>query len=198
MVASNKASQKIAIFASGSGSNAETIIQHFSRVPHIEVALVVSNKSDAYVLERANKHELPALVISKEDLSTEAFIHGLKSKGINLVVLAGFLLKIPVPFIQAFPNSIVNIHPSLLPKYGGPGMYGRRVHQAVFNAYEKESGMTIHLVNEHYDEGRILFQAKVELDHRDTPDKIAEKVLVLEHTHYPTVIADLLNERSAD
>ncbi|NNE25425.1 MAG: phosphoribosylglycinamide formyltransferase [Saprospiraceae bacterium] len=187
--------RRIAIFASGGGSNAEAIINHFKSSDHIEIALIVSNKKSAYVLERAQNHKIAAHVIHKKEFyNSYDLLDILQSHHIDYIVLAGFLLLIPNYLIQAYPDRIINIHPALLPKYGGKGMYGHHVHQAVFDNFEKESGITIHLVNDKYDEGEILFQSKVELGLTDTPDIIAKKVLSLEHTHYPKVIEQAVLE----
>lgn len=191
---SSKETQHLAIFASGGGSNAESIIRHFKEDPLVNVRLIVTNKADAYVLKRAEEHNIESIVITKEEMaSPEKFIAELKAHNIDLIALAGFLLLIPPALIAAFPDKILNIHPSLLPKYGGPGMYGKRVHQAVFDNNERESGMTIHYVNEKYDEGKIVFQDKVSLEVMDTPEIIAKKVLELEHKNYGKVIKDILN-----
>lgn len=186
--------KNIAIFASGGGSNAEAIIQHFKTNPSINIVLIVSNKANAYVLERAKNNAIPTLLISNKELKeqTNLLLQNLEEKQIDLIVLAGFLRKIPEALINNYPNKIVNIHPSLLPKYGGKGMYGIKVHQAVFDNFELESGISIHYVNGVYDEGQIIFQAKVELEASDTPKRIAQKVLELEHKHYPEIIEKLL------
>ena len=188
--------KKIAIFASGGGSNAESIINYFKGHSSVEVALIVSNKEKAFVLERAKIHNIPSIYICNNDFKSGVIVlEKLGDHNINFIILAGFLLLIPKILTQNFPNRILNIHPALLPSYGGKGMYGQHVHQAVFNNFEKESGLTIHLVNEKYDEGEILFQAKVDLEVTDTPDIIAKKVLTLEHMHYPEVINDyILNQ----
>jgi phosphoribosylglycinamide formyltransferase-1 len=187
---------KIAILASGSGSNAEEIIDYFKDHQLIDVALIISNKLGAYVLERAKKHGIPSAVFSRESFyKSEEVVNLLVENKIDLIVLAGFLWLIPENLILHFPNQIVNIHPALLPKYGGKGMYGHHVHQAVFNNFEKESGMTIHYVNRQYDEGQIIFQAKIELNPTDTPDVIAKKVLVLEHKHYAPTIEKILLQK---
>jgi len=180
---------KIAIFASGSGSNAEAIIQHFKSHTLIEVALIVSNKENAFVLERAKKHNISSIYISNVEFkSGNSVLEKLQNHNIDFIVLAGFLLLIPSVLTKHYTNKILNIHPALLPLYGGKGMYGHHVHQAVFDNFEKESGMTIHLVNEKYDEGKILHQSKVSLGSTDTPDVIATKVLALEHAFYPKII----------
>jgi len=180
---------RLAIFASGSGSNAEVIARYFNGHPDIACVLIVSNKSDAYVLERARQLNIPSFVCPKNEFQDgKELMEVLRSYNVTHVVLAGFLLLIPQYLIQAFPDRIVNIHPALLPKYGGKGMYGMRVHQSVKAAGEKESGITIHLVNEHYDEGEIVFQARCEVRPEDTPEQIAQSVQKLEHEHYPRVI----------
>lgn len=183
----------IAIFASGSGSNAENIIQYFSGKPSVQVALVLSNKQDAYVLERAEKHAIPTVVCSKITfMETDEILALMKRYEIDFIILAGFLLRIPDNLLHAYFNRIVNIHPSLLPKFGGKGMYGDRVHEAVVAAGETESGITIHYIDEHYDEGSIIFQAVCPVFSNDTPADVASKVHVLEYKYYPRVIEDLL------
>lgn len=184
-----KSRAKLAIFASGKGSNAEKIIAYFKGHPRITVSLIVSNKKDAGVLGIALRNQIKTLLISKENFNhTDTYVQYLKDQGITHIVLAGFLWKVPDNLIQSFPKKIINIHPALLPNYGGKGMYGEHVHQAVINAGEKESGISIHLVDEEYDHGKTLFQAKVKIDATDTPDSLAEKIHVLEHRHYPEVI----------
>ena len=187
--------KKVAIFASGSGSNAEQIIQFSLRKDaSFEVGLIVSNNKDAYVLSRAKNNSIPSVVCSKAQLNSNQFINTLNQHTIDAVVLAGFLLLIPDNLIRAYPNKIVNIHPSLLPKYGGKGMYGSNIHQAVHTNNESFSGMTIHLVNEKYDDGKILYQAVMPLENEDTPTTIASKVLTLEHAYYARVINEWLAE----
>lgn len=186
-------SKRLAIFASGGGSNAEEIIRHFSQCDKASVSLIVSNKASAFVLERAKKHDIKSVVIPRNFVvEKETLENALASENIDFIILAGFLLKIPEWLINKFPNQIVNIHPALLPKYGGKGMYGKHVHQAVFDNFEKESGITIHYVNGQYDEGQIIFQKSIHLDTLDTPVKIASKVLELEHQHYAETIESLL------
>jgi phosphoribosylglycinamide formyltransferase-1 len=184
--------KNIAILASGSGSNAEEIFKYFTKSKKGKVVLIASNKEDAYVLERARKFEVPFFTFSKKELEAGLVVQKLQDAKIDLLVLAGFLLKIPTNLIQAFPDSIVNIHPALLPKYGGKGMYGMRVHQAVKDQGEKETGITIHLVNENYDEGKIIFQAAVPISSSDTLEDIASKVHELEYKYFPNVIESLL------
>lgn len=186
--------KKIAIFASGTGSNAALIINHFREHQGIRVVLVVSNKPRAGVLDIAAKENIPTLIIEKERfLHGDAYIKELKEKNIDLIVLAGFLWKIPVTLIHAFPERIINIHPALLPKYGGKGMYGQYVHQAVIDHKEKQSGITIHDVDEVYDHGKILFQAYCAVLSTDTPASLALRVAALEHDHYPIVIEKMLS-----
>ncbi|GLU43348.1 phosphoribosylglycinamide formyltransferase [Allomuricauda sp. NBRC 101325] len=186
--------KRIVIFASGSGSNAENIINYFGDNPTIEVVAVLTNKSTAMVLERCDRLEVPAFYFNKVAFkNSDAVVNFLKSMQTDLVVLAGFLWKIPSNIIEAFPNKIINIHPALLPKYGGKGMYGERVHQAVKENNEVETGITIHYVNENYDEGAIIFQAKTDVFSSDNADSIAHKVHQLEYEHFPKVIEKLLS-----
>ena len=189
---SNNMPIKIAIFASGSGSNAENIANYHSKSSVFEFPLIISNKADAFVHERAKKLQIPSFTFSKEDfLSGDRIITLLKEHKIEYIVLAGFLLRIPSSLIEAYPNKIINIHPALLPKFGGKGMYGRHVHQAVVDAGETESGITIHYVNGNYDEGNIIFQAKCPVLPTDTADTIAEKVHALEYEHFPRIINEI-------
>ncbi len=184
---------KIAIFASGSGTNAENIIRYFSNQHRIEVALIVSNNPKAYVLHRALQAKVPTALCSKDELAnTQSVLQLLTEHGIDWIVLAGFLLKIPDYLIAAYPNRIINIHPALLPKFGGKGMYGEHVHQAVVAAGEKESGITIHYVNGQYDAGDIIFQATCSVELSDTPDDVAAKIHLLEQAHFPNVIEQLI------
>lgn len=186
----------IAVLASGSGTNAEVIFSYFRNHPVIEVALLICNNSEAQVLKRAEKFDMPLSVVNKKQFNDESLILDLlKSKQITHLVLAGFLWLIPDYLIRAFPDRIVNIHPSLLPKYGGKGMYGMKVHEAVKQAGESETGITIHLVNEKYDEGRILFQATCRVSSSDSPEQIANKVHQLEHNSYPKVIEKWINNQ---
>ena len=188
-------SKALTIFASGGGSNAEEIIEYFSNTDIAHVNLILSNKPDAYVLTRALNHNIPHQVISKEDFQNEkTLITLLRDHKTDYIILAGFLWLIPPFLIKNYPKRIINIHPSILPKYGGKGMYGNRVHQAVFDNNERVSGMTIHYVDEAYDEGQIIHQSEVALDSMDTPDVIAKKVLALEHAHYAKVIEQVIRE----
>ena len=185
----------IAIFATGGGSNAQKIIDHFENHDTAKVSLIISNKKTAGVLERAAAKNIPTLIINREEFyQTENILQKLDTFQIDFIVLAGFLWLMPTYIVKAYANKVVNIHPALLPKYGGKGMYGMNVHRAVHAAQEAESGMTIHYVNEHYDEGAIIFQGKCSLLSTDSPDDIAKKVLQLEHQHYPQVIEDLIFE----
>jgi phosphoribosylglycinamide formyltransferase 1 len=182
---------RIAIFASGNGSNAEAIIQYFKNHLTIKVALVLSNNPDAFVLERAKKSNIPAKSFSRDEYKQPGqVLEHLASENITHIVLAGFLWLVPDYLIKQFPDRIVNIHPALLPKFGGKGMYGNRVHEAVKLAGEKETGITIHLVNEHYDEGRVLFQKSCPVEPQHSAAEIAKCVLALEHEYYPRVIED--------
>ncbi len=178
---------RLAIFASGSGTNAEQIMLHFKQHPKIEVALMLSNKPDAFVLARTKKFNVPCKVFTRQLFSDEV-LHWLLEEKITHIVLAGFMWLMPSSIIKKFPGKIINIHPALLPKFGGKGMYGHYVHEAVKAAGEKETGITIHLVNEKYDEGEILCQASCTVDPYDSPEQIADKVHALEHRHYPEQI----------
>jgi phosphoribosylglycinamide formyltransferase-1 len=187
--------RRIAIFASGGGSNARKIMERFQHHPDIRVALVVSNKRDAGVLAIAAEFGVDTLVINRLYFyETEALLGELRARAVDFVVLAGFLWLAPAYLVAAYPRRILNIHPALLPKYGGKGMYGRHVHEAVKAAGETETGMTIHYVNERYDEGNILFQATCPVLPEDTPETIAHNVLALEHRYYPEVVERLVNE----
>ncbi len=177
--------------ASGSGTNAENIIKYFSGSDIAEVALVLSNRSDAYVLKRAENWKVPGMVFSREDLISGKLVHLLKERKIDMIVLAGFLWLIPGNMVEEFRGRIVNIHPALLPKYGGKGMYGDRVHQAVRDNEEAETGITIHLVDERYDEGDVLFQTSCPVLPGDSPGDIATKVHALEYQYYPKVIESM-------
>jgi len=188
---------RIALFASGAGSNAQKIIEHFAGSSSIKAALVVCNNPAAGVLNIAQQAGIPTLLLSKEKFfSGDHYLPELKEGGIDFIVLAGFLWKVPAELIQAYPQKIVNIHPALLPKYGGKGMYGHFVHEAVLAAGEKESGISIHYVDELYDHGSIIFQARCAVDAGDTPDTLAAKVHQLEHAHYPEQIGILLQKQN--
>lgn len=183
----------IAIFASGSGTNAQKIIEYFESNKDVNISLVLSNKPQAKVLERAKKFDIPSVIFDRNAFyESDEIIRKLQKSDIDLIILAGFLWLVPKSLIEAFPQRIINIHPALLPKYGGKGMYGSNVHKAVFEAKEKESGITIHYVNEEFDEGKIIFQEACPLTEKDTPQSIAEKVQVLEHKYFPKVVENLL------
>lgn len=186
--------KNIVLFASGSGSNAENICRYFEQHPDIRVVALFCNKPGAFVLERMQKRGIPCHVFNRATFQNEAqFSEILKPYQADLLVLAGFLWLVPAWLIQQFPNKIINIHPALLPKFGGKGMHGMHVHEAVKAAGETESGITIHLVNENYDEGKTLFQASTHLIETDTPELIAEKIHRLEMDHFPAVIETFLN-----
>lgn len=188
--------QRIAILASGAGSNARSIIAHFKKSESIEIGLIVSNNKEAGVLQIGKENQIPTFILTKDHFSeSSAFLDELHKANISFIVLAGFLWRVPKSLVLAYPNAIVNIHPALLPKYGGKGMYGHFVHEAVHANNEAESGITVHFVNEHYDEGNIIFQEKVALDNTDTPLTIEQKVRALELEHYAIVIENILNDR---
>lgn len=181
--------KRIALFASGSGSNVENIISYFQDSKRFCFPVIISNKEDAYVHERAKKLGVQSVFFRKSDFETgEDVLNLLHKYDIDAVVLAGFLLKVPELIINAFPDRIINIHPALLPKFGGKGMYGDRVHQAVRASGDFESGISIHFVNKHYDDGNIIFQAKCVIEHTDSYEDIARKVHELEYEHFPKVI----------
>jgi phosphoribosylglycinamide formyltransferase-1 len=186
--------KNIAIFASGNGTNAQRLIDHFSKSEKARIALVVSNNPSAFVLERAKKAGIPALIIDKASFSASSEVieklHGYKT---DLIVLAGFLWLIPSNLIEAFPNRIINIHPALLPKFGGKGMYGMNVHSAVCQSGEKETGITIHYVNEHYDSGKIILQERCPVEEGDSPAQVSAKVQQLEHRYLPRAVEQVLD-----
>lgn len=184
----------ITIFASGSGSNAQKIIDHFRNNPLVKIVLIVCNNPNAGVLNIARKEQIPVLLIEKERFyNGDAYLHELIEKRTDLIVLAGFLWKIPDTLVNAYRGHIINIHPALLPKYGGKGMYGQRVHQAVIDNKEKETGITIHYVDEVYDHGKIIFQARCTVHDTDTAALLSKRVQELEHEHYPRVIESLIH-----
>lgn len=183
----------IALFASGSGTNVENIYKHFAANPEVKISCVLCNKPDAYVLTRAADLGIDILVFDRNDFKSPDFmLNYLRSKNVSLIVLAGFLWMIPQFLIDNYPDRIINIHPALLPKYGGKGMYGMAVHNAVYENKEKETGITIHYVNDKYDEGQIIFQKSFEILESDTPESIAEKVHALEYKYYPFIIEKLI------
>ncbi|MDR0863447.1 MAG: phosphoribosylglycinamide formyltransferase [Candidatus Symbiothrix sp.] len=180
--------RKVALLASGSGSNAENIVRYFENNPDIKFPIILSNNPDAYVHERAKRLNIPSFTIRKSGFENGEALRLLKEQGIDFIVLAGFLLKIPENLLKEYPNRIINIHPALLPKYGGKGMYGSHVHEAVVANKETESGITIHYVNENYDEGAPIFQARCEVLPTDSAEDVAEKVHALEYRYFPEVI----------
>jgi phosphoribosylglycinamide formyltransferase-1 len=188
--------KKIVIFASGAGSNAENIILHFKNNSKVSVVAVFSNNKDAKVIEKATNHNVPVVVFDKKQLSETYVLEKINQIQPDLIILAGFLWKFPSNIIQHYTNKIINIHPALLPKYGGKGMFGLNVHQSVLENNEKETGITIHYVNEHYDEGGIIFQKTVTIENCDTAEAIADKVHTLEHRYFPKVIEQLLTTKS--
>ena len=180
---------KIAILASGNGTNAQQISEYFADSEKVKVDCIIYNRKDAYVAERAKKLGIPAIYFGRKDFFENGNVLAyLQNQGIDWVILAGFLWLVPEEILSAFPNRVINIHPALLPKYGGKGMYGHHVHETVIANHEKESGITIHIVDGNYDKGTILFQAKCQLTENDTPDTLAEKIHLLEKEHFPKVI----------
>lgn len=187
--------KRIAIFASGSGSNAQKIMEHFKYSSLAEVALVLSNNPDAYVVQRADNFEIPSHIFDKRTFyESDEIIDLLKRLEIDIVVLAGFLWLVPQNLLKSYPNKIINIHPSLLPKYGGKGMYGDKVHKAALHAGDHEHGITIHFVNENFDEGEVIHQAKFKIESNDTLETIKFKGQQLEHQYFPRVIENLLKK----
>ncbi len=185
---------KIAVFASGSGTNAENLIQYFQDSRDFTVSAVFCNNPQAGVLERAKKLETASITFNKREFIDESFLERIESLEIDAIILAGFLWKVPEYLIQRFPNTIINIHPALLPKYGGKGMYGNNVHEAVIKNGEKESGITIHLVNEAYDKGKILFQTSCPVYASDSPPDLASRIHQLEYKHFPEIVDDYLRQ----
>jgi phosphoribosylglycinamide formyltransferase 1 len=184
--------KRIVVFASGSGSNAENIIEYFNKASTAKVVHVLCNRKNAKVFERCKRLNIPCLYFTKEDFfETNKILNFIKETA-DLIVLAGFLWKVPLEMTQAFPKKILNIHPALLPNYGGKGMYGIHVHRAVFENKEKETGITIHFVNEQYDKGAIVYQAKTELEESDTPETIAQKIHLLEQRYFPRIIEEVI------
>lgn len=183
----------LAIFASGSGTNAEAILSYLRERKTAEVSLIVTNKAEAGVNEVARKFNVPVLVMNKEQMNDSEFLLGeLKKHSVDWIILAGFLLMIPAFLVKAYENKMVNIHPALLPKFGGKGMYGKHVHQAVLEAKEQKSGISIHFVTEEYDEGKIIFQAETTLENEETIESLEKKIHQLEHQHYPLIIEKLV------
>lgn len=191
----NKTLKKIILFASGSGSNVQNIIEYFSDFDLITTDLVLTNNKKAGVLDRAKSLNIPFYVFNKEEYLDDSLLNKLKSIKPDLIVLAGFLLKIPKSIVIAFPDKIINIHPALLPKHGGKGMYGDRVHQSVIDSGDIETGITIHYVSENYDEGSIIFQSSIRVSKADTVEIVANRVHRLEYEHYPKVLHQLLKDQ---
>ena len=190
---------KIAVCVSGGGTNLQAIIDGIEQktITNTEIAVVISNNPGAYALERAKKHGIEAVCISPKEYESRAafnedFLRRLDAYEVDLVVLAGFLVRVPDLLLHAYPGKIINIHPALLPKFGGKGMYGDKVHEAVVAAGEKESGITIHYINEHYDEGSIIFQATCPVLPDDSPEEVAKKVHALEYEHFPRIVEEIL------
>ena len=184
--------KRLSIFVSGNGTNLQRIAEYFANNPNVAIANVVCNNPKAYAIERAKKLGIPVRMITKQDFNSEAFVKELQSLDLDLIVLAGFLWKLPEALIKAFPKKIINIHPALLPKYGGKGFYGEHVHEAVVTAKEPYSGITIHYVNELYDSGEIILHAHVALDTDETPDTLAAKIHKLEQAYFPVAIEQKL------
>ena len=186
--------KKIAILASGSGSNAENIANYFANSDYAQVSVIIANNPNAYVLERAKKLGIESITVTKSQfMEADTLIAELKERNIDFIVLAGFLLLVPQKYIDAYPGRIVNIHPALLPKHGGKGMYGSHVHESVVAAGDTESGITIHLIDGNYDKGTTFFQATCPVLPTDTPDDVAQKVHALEYKHFPHVIEEILH-----
>jgi len=187
--------KRIAIFASGSGSNAQKIMEHFKRNADAEVVLVLTNNPQAYVLQRADNFEIPSHIFNRHEFyETDEVISLLKNLQVDLIVLAGFLWLVPKSLLNAFPNKIINLHPALLPKFGGKGMYGDNVHKAVLASGEEESGITIHFANAEFDEGEIIHQSRFKIEPGDTLEMVKFKGQQLEHQHFPKVIEGLLKK----
>ncbi|MET3978940.1 phosphoribosylglycinamide formyltransferase-1 [Mucilaginibacter sp. UYP25] len=187
--------KRIAIFASGSGSNAQKIMEHFKRNADAEVVLILTNNAQAYVLQRADNFEIPSHIFNRHEFyDTDDVISLLKNLQVDIIVLAGFLWLVPPSLLSAFPNKIINLHPALLPKFGGKGMYGDNVHKAVLEAGEEESGITIHFVNTQFDEGEIIHQSRFRIDPGDNLEMVKFKGQQLEHQHFPKVIENLLKK----
>ena len=181
--------RKLAIFASGSGSNAENICNYFTDSPDIEVVLICTNKRDAFIVKRANKLNIPVYIFSKSELNNFVDLHKkLQNIEVDVIILAGFLLKLPTIMVDSYPNRIINIHPSLLPKYGGKGMYGSNIHKAVIKNKELESGISIHFVNHNYDEGKIILQKKCSISANESVETLIHKIHKLEHNYFPVAI----------
>ena len=188
----DKTVKRIIFFASGSGTNVENVVKYFHGNKAVEITLILTNNPNAGVVRRAKKMNKPLMLFSKRELLDQSLLKKITTINPDLIILAGFLLKIPKEFIKAFPKKIINIHPAILPKFGGKGMYGNRIHQSVKDAGEKKTGITIHFVNEYFDQGEIIFQASVNVACDDSVEEIADKVHQLEYAHYPKLINKLL------
>lgn len=185
--------KNIAIFASGKGSNAEALIDYFRNHSQVNIALILTNNPEAGVIKIAHSNKIISAIVSKDALNNEEIVGRLlNALNIDMIVLAGFLQMVPTFLLKKYPNRIVNIHPALLPKFGGKGMYGLKVHEAVLGAHEKETGISIHYVNEHYDEGEVIFQKTISVEPTDNPESLSTKVLKLEHEWYPKTVEGLL------
>lgn len=185
---------RICVFASGEGGNTEVLIRYFQKNKAASVVLVATNNPNAFVLSRANRLGVQSFVFNKKELTSSSVVFDkLVSFGVDFIVLAGFLLRVPRLIVEGFSNRIINLHPSLLPDFGGKGMFGNRVHEAVLCSNKKESGITIHRVNEEYDDGDILFQAKCSIDKTETVESLSKKIKNLEHKHLPLLVHDLIN-----
>ena len=187
--------KKLAIFASGSGSNAENICNYFADSSDIEIVLICTNRRDAFIIKRANKLNIPVYIFSKNELNNFVDLHKkLQNIEVDIIILAGFLLKLPTIMVDSYPNCIINIHPSLLPKYGGKGMYGSNIHKAVIENKETESGISIHFVNQNYDEGEIILQEKCVISSNETVETLIQKIHKLEHNYFPVAIDKIVNK----
>ena len=183
---------RVAIFGSGSGTNAQNILKYFEEGEVARVHLVLTNKRSAGIIDRARPYGVPVVVFDRDQMESGIVLERLESHKIDFIVLAGFLWKLPVEIVQRFENKVLNIHPALLPDYGGEGMYGMNVHRAVVENEEEETGITIHYVNEHFDEGEPIFQARCEVTVDDTPETLAQKIHALEHLHFPLIVEKLV------
>ena len=192
----NKTNKRVIIFASGSGSNALKIFEYFNNNQNIIIDSIYCNNPRANVINVFQKLSIKTVLFNKKELYESAFLEAIISTNPDLIVLAGFLLKIPEKMVSAFENRIINIHPSLLPKYGGKGMYGLNIHKEVLLNKEKFSGLTIHYVNKEYDKGAVIFQKKIKINEKETPESLSSKVLKLEHENYPVIIEKILNNES--
>ncbi len=187
--------KKLAIFASGSGTNAENITSYFKNNMNIKVSLILSNKKNAKVLDKAKKLDIPTFIFNKKDFfETDKISKKLSLESIDFIILAGFLLKVPKNLIAQYPNRIINIHPSLLPKYGGKGMYGMNIHHSIIKNKEEKSGITIHFIDENFDEGEIIFQNEIEINKNDTAEGLAQKIHLLEYKYFPKVIEKIVSK----